>query len=480
MLTIQQEQNRILELTRQDNDTSEKLDTYYDQAMLFISNHLTAFYEHYAIENSVSTVQATQTIDSWGLKQWTNAIDELDTDDWLDDTKERAKAVGGYAGLNVGNLMSSVALLAIISLINKSIILANSQVKRQTKDEKKFLNNSFKSETPKKVKKTTKLDPLAHAKSEYSKLDYPSLSDNLWTKGDQLISDVRSQLFKHFMSGGDLNGLRDNIVHHVNKNQFNPRKSIGDRIYQQMTNTDRLLRSESAMMLDYMDDYSYKKNGIKYVNWVTEGGACSLCMQLAANGPYLIDEAPRRVIDSHPNCRCGKVPAADMDDKWNQSNIKADKNNKFSNDEVAALRKYISSDSYKINDYLRNGMKVPDEFKNTVKYLDSALDKAPNYKGEIYRSLTFNDIDSIKEFISKHVPGETINYSAFTSFSPKIYNSDDTIRIKIRNSTRAKDIRKMNVAEQEVLYSRNTKFRVVKRYKNGNGKPIIELEEVND
>lgn len=479
MLTIQQEQNRILELTRQDNDTSEKLDTYYDQAMLFISNHLTAFYEHYAIENSVSTVQATQTIDSWGLKQWTNAIDELDTDDWLDDTKERAKAVGGYAGLNVGNLMSSVALLAIISLINKSIILANSQVKRQTKDEKKFLNNSFKSETPKKVKKTTKLDPLAHAKSEYSKLDYPSLSDNLWTKGDQLISDVRSQLFKHFMSGGDLNGLRDNIVHHVNKNQFNPRKSIGDRIYQQMTNTDRLLRSESAMMLDYMDDYSYKKNGIKYVNWVTEGGACSLCMQLAANGPYLIDEAPRRVIDSHPNCRCGKVPASDMDDKWNQSNIKVDKNNKVSNDEVAALRKYISSDSYKINEALRNNSAIPNEFKQTVSDLDVALTKFPKYNGKINRSLYFKNNDEIMAFASKHGIGSVINYPAYTSFTTGIYDDNDTIRITINKSNSARDIRSVNIEESEILYERNAKFKVVNRYLDPDGKPRIILEEYN-
>lgn len=325
---MKQERNRITELTQQDNDLSEKLDTYYDQTMLYISKHLTAFYEHYAIANSVTTVQATQTIDSWGLKRWRQAIDELETDDWLPDTKERAKAIAGYAGLNVGNLMSCVAALAVINLINKNIVAANKNVEKQLKDEKTFLNKNLQpstkvtqgtSKTVKNGIKNTKLDPLAHAKANYAKLDKPSLSANLWTDGDKLVSDVRSRLFDHFLRGGDLSGLDDILANHTNENQYNPNKSLSDRIKQHQNATERLMKSESAILLDYMDDYSYKKSGIKYVNWVTEPGACVLCQAIAAGGPYLIDEAPRRVVDTHPNCRCGKTPAAGMDDYWNQT-----------------------------------------------------------------------------------------------------------------------------------------------------------------
>lgn len=60
---------------------------------------------------------------------------------------------------------------------------------------------------------------------------------------------------------------------------------------------------------------------------------------------------------------------------------------KLSEQEQHALNKYMSSESYVLNDKLRRGKLSANEQKH-VKNLDSALDKMPEYKGTVYRSVS--------------------------------------------------------------------------------------------
>lgn len=330
MLTLEQEQRRISQLTRQDNQQDKQLDAYYDQAMAYIREHLMAFYDHYSNENQITTAQAVQKVDSWGLQQWKKAVDDLDVSNWLPESKQRAEVLGNYAGFNNANLTSAIAGLAVIAMIDKHVTLVTNHIDNTVQDELDLLDNAFpntikqqkvpktgskspqnheKTLSTRKIAKKARLSALKYATSNYAKSGLPDVSDRLWLDGDKLVDDVRSKLLNHFLRGGDLDGLNDILIHHENKSQFKPDKSIADRIAQFNSISERLLRTESAMMLDYIDDYSYKQNDIKYVNWVTEPGACKLCLSLEVGSPYPIDEAPRRVIDSHPNCRCGKVPA---------------------------------------------------------------------------------------------------------------------------------------------------------------------------
>lgn len=295
--------------------------------MAYIREHLVAFYDHYAIENQLTTAQVVQKVDSWGLQQWKNAVDDLDVSNWLPESKQRAEVLGNYAGFNNANLMSAIAGLAVIAMIDKHVTLVTGHIDNTVQDELDLMDNAFpdsikQQNKPKTSSKTTqnhkktgstskmtkkaRLSALKYATSNYAKSGLPDVSDRLWLDGDKLIDDVRSQLMNHFLRGGDLDGLNDILTQHANK-------GIADRIAKFNSVSERLLRSESAMMLDYIDRYYYKQNNIKYVNWVTEPGACKLCLSLAAGSPYLLDEAPRLVIDSHPNCRCGKTPAMDAD-----------------------------------------------------------------------------------------------------------------------------------------------------------------------
>ncbi len=70
---------------------------------------------------------------------------------------------------------------------------------------------------------------------------------------------------------------------------------------------ERLARSESAMAIDRAMLAEYEAEEFPYVEWSCAVDACPICQAL--NGlMWAISNAPRVVEDTHPNCRCRKVP----------------------------------------------------------------------------------------------------------------------------------------------------------------------------
>ena len=53
-------------------------------------------------------------------------------------------------------------------------------------------------------------------------------------------------------------------------------------------------------------------SGVKQIKFVNEPGACKKCIPL--QGGYPLDESPRIPKDTHPNCRCRRVPHIESED----------------------------------------------------------------------------------------------------------------------------------------------------------------------
>lgn len=126
-----------------------------------------------------------------------------------------------------------------------------------------------------------------------------------------------------------------------------------------------------------------------------------------------------------------------------------------------ALNEYISSGSYKINAPLRDGEALSDEQMEFMRHLDSALEKMPIYKGKVYRSLSEFGIDDIDAFSAEYVPEAVINFPAYTSAGTVVYDESFPIQYIIESKS-GRDLRKCNLREMEILFPRNTKFRVTK------------------
>lgn len=133
----------------------------------------------------------------------------------------------------------------------------------------------------------------------------------------------------------------------------------------------------------------------------------------------------------------------------------------LSDDDIASINKYISSDSYLLNYKLRNGINLTKEEEAFKRSVDIALAKCPTYEGIVYRSLLSSNIESLDEFYKKHSTGNLVFYDAFTSTSLSVYDDKMDIQMVIESKT-GKNISFLNSSEQEVLFKRGSGFLVKK------------------
>lgn len=140
--------------------------------------------------------------------------------------------------------------------------------------------------------------------------------------------------------------------------------------------------------------------------------------------------------------------------------------------DIDAIYEYISAKSYTLNEMLRSGVKLPDEYAELKRTLDYALVKLPNYNGTVYRSISSEYIEDLEAFYADHSVGNTVSYKAFTSASKEVYDETMDIQFVIK-SKRGKDISKWNPNESEILFKRGTFFGIVERKGN-----TIYMEEL--
>jgi len=146
-------------------------------------------------------------------------------------------------------------------------------------------------------------------------------------------------------------------------------------------------------------------------------------------------------------------------------------------DEQNALNKYISSDFYSINEKLRNNMQLNNEELILADNLDKALNKMPNYDGLVTRSLEL-DQDKLQQFINIHQVDNIVQYKAYTSTTKgEKYNEYSNVELYIYSKT-GKNIEKYNPEEQEILFKRNSLFKV-KQIEKINKVYHILLEDIN-
>lgn len=146
-------------------------------------------------------------------------------------------------------------------------------------------------------------------------------------------------------------------------------------------------------------------------------------------------------------------------------------------EEQYAINQYISSESYKINEILRNNLKLDKVQENIVKHLDKALNKCKNYNGNIVRVLDITDSKKLKEFIDMNKLNKSIMFNEYLSFSSKSNYNENANVIIYTVSSKAKDLRNFNLDEAEILYPRNSKF-IVENMKKIDGKYYLLWREI--
>lgn len=137
--------------------------------------------------------------------------------------------------------------------------------------------------------------------------------------------------------------------------------------------------------------------------------------------------------------------------------------------EKGAIKEYSGPTSYDLNEKLRNVAKLSQYEQELVDNIDKGLDKLPNYRKITYRQIGFDfqGEGEYNKFINQHKSDNFINYGQYIS-SSKNYNDYEVVdklkvEITIEGKT-GKDIRLLAglKEENEVLFKRNTWFKIIK------------------
>lgn len=216
--------------------------------------------------------------------------------------------------------------------------------------------------------------------------------------------------------------------------------------------------------------------------WSTAGDelVCPICGALDGTAIDMDDEfyfqgrtlysGQKQTPPAHPRCRCACSYEEVEPPRYEPAGLM--------HDEEGALKRYMSSDSYKINEKLRDGKPLKEKEYSFMINLDITLSKMPRYEGTLTRSLHFISEEGKKQFLKNHVKGSIIEYEQYISTTKgAIYNPSAAVQIIILYAVNGRDISSYNQAEKEVLYERNSRFRVVDVNETEDGITIVTLEE---
>lgn len=309
--------------------------------------------------------------------------------------------------------------------------------------------------------------------------DGKNFSDRIWQDKEQLINTLRTKITQSFITGSTLDEAVEDIS-----------KFVSDKIKNKEYVARRLLETESAAYASKAQIEAFKSIDVeKYEIVATLDLLTSeICQEMDGKVFNISDqEIGVTVPPFHSHCRTVIAPYFDDEPtrarasrdedggykevkymnykEWKDQYIKKDELGLTLNQKSAIMR-YIGSDSYKINEVLRNGTNLTQDQKEWVKLLDEALEKIPVYEGQVTRSLSFQlqGKEALEEFLKLYNIGNEIEYPAYTSATiGETYNPSGEVQLTIISKT-ARNITTLNKGEQEVLFERGKKFKVVDRY----------------
>lgn len=251
-----------------------------------------------------------------------------------------------------------------------------------------------------------------------------------------------------------------------------------------------LVRTETAYVYEQATKDAYEQCGIEWYEYLAtlDNKTSEMCRELDGKHFKVKDALPgKNYPPMHPNCRSTTVcwfPDESKEKKKQTTRIAKDEGGKYyevpadmtykqwasahgnwkkmlTHENKRAINQYISFDAYRINDKLRNNSKLDVIEQNMRDQLDDALDKLPNYEGNVIRCLEIKDKRAMEVFLKSHEVGNCVEYKEYTSCSADEGYDPSANVIIYRTSKNGKDLRSFNMAENEILYKRNSRFEIL-------------------
>ena len=474
---IAKEQKWQEQQLKNDAAFNQRLQEYYDQAIVQINKDIDNQIDSLARRDQVSYVEAQKAVSLTDIADYETEAKKVVQEanrlraqrkhvtynDFSDEVNKRMRNYNATMRVNrLEYIKSQIGLSMIEAGMNIDSDMQSKvadDYRGELKRQSGILNHS--------AENTSLWTSRGVAKQITKQVNGATFSQRVWANQDALKAQLDTVI-----TNGILTGKNPRVV----------ARQLRDKVKTTVKNhsyiTERIARTESARVQYSAQIESIKKNGYQFVQWIAEPRACDECRKIATqdngfgDGIYRISKVPKIPDDTHPNCRCS------ISETW----VDGQRNIALSDDEQAALNNYISSDSYKINDDLRRN-KISKNKKQFIKNLDAALAKMPIYHSSkpLQRDYFFDKQEALDDFISNFEIGGVFTDSSYISTS-KIYygQGKETIHVIIKSSKTGRDISEFNVNEQEVLFPRNSKFRIDDAYVDDNGKMTMVWSELDE
>ncbi|MCT3567645.1 hypothetical protein EFR94_09630 [Levilactobacillus brevis] len=300
------ERKHIQQLVNQDNQTDQQSEQYLNECLNYIQAHLMAFYTQYADDTGLSLSQVHRKVSKWDRQQFRQALSEMDISDWPEEATDRlGYYTGNFKDVDKRHMMAAIVALGIVRLTVKN----QRTIKKRVTDDSTNQISYLKTHMGLSNRQAQRVKRAVSVITEPKNVE--TWSDRLWLDSDTLAGDVQTLVNKHVRHGMNLNDIGELLAPHMNPKQFKPNKSVADRVKQMDYIAQRIVRTESARVVDEANMTTYKMLGIDSVDWIAEPSACTTgvnCAAIAAGSPYSVDEVPRIPADTHPQCRCSKIP----------------------------------------------------------------------------------------------------------------------------------------------------------------------------
>lgn len=443
---------------------NQELNKIYKDMMDECKRSINNFYAKYASENGITMAEAKKRASKLDIEEYARkAAKYVKTKDFTKEANDAMKIYNLTMKVNRLELLKADLGLELAKGHSKIYQLFYKALKKRSIDEFKRQSGIL----GKTVQNNTKLaNSIVNASFHNA-----TFSDRIWMHQDLLKSDLNKLLQIGLIQGKNPKTLATEL-----RKRFNVKQS----------DAERLMQTELARVQTDAQKKSYIENGFDEYEYIACGSSdvCDTCKLMDGKVFKVKDMMPGlNAPPMHPRCHCSTAPHIDRAEyeSWLDFLEKGGTTAEWKSlttENKHAIKSYVSSISYLINDALRNNYPLTNEQKEIVKNLDDALSKIHTYNGTLTRSVFFYDQQSINDFIEEYEVDEIVTAKQYLSTTKgSIYNPDAQVQLIILNSKNGINISAFNHEEDEVLYKRNSKFKVLRRYIKNNV-IYIELEEV--
>lgn len=444
------------------SDLKKELDVHYIQAKREIQKSINDLIARYMFKTDLSYADAMKYLTSKEFKEFRMSLEEYEAE--IERLSEINEELANKLRIELETLAMKSRITRLDSLKTQIDIELSKKISKDYNVVEKGISEVyrgfFKIQTtdfgltgvntvlPKKTLKMLMQQPWSGA----------NFSERIWGNSEALGKVLKQEIIQSFMQGVSVKDLSDRIEKRFENDRYN---------------TERLVRTELNYAFNQTTKLSYEEAEIEEYEFLAEidTRTSEICKKL--NGEKFKVKDARAGVNyppMHPHCRSTTVAVLDYDNFGKE---------KITYEEEKAIMDYKSPKMYVLNDKLRQEFELNEEEKEWVKNLDSALKKMPYYKGKVIRSIDLKE-NELNDFLENYSPEKKfVTFPAYTSTSKdEIYNPESIVRLYI-TSTKGRDISNFGLKEDEVIYERGCKFKILDIYLDEEQKIYIHLEEVD-